>query len=309
MLYEYAVDPKTVGASWENFRYLIEKFGFDKGRLISWFPGSWCREVFDTAKASDMKTIQLQRVTEKLSRAERYALVRNNRKYRPDLGSWLPNVLSQHHENPFRAIITSENPNGLDVVLLIDDLDEQHPLFSADVSWAAPRSAKGIAQDLRLFLVASKDIVIIDPFIDLRNHGADYTGPLREMFSVMTSAGRTNVKIELHFRTHSSRPPIEIVERDARRWLDGVIPNGCMVELYEWEEDRKLHNRAVLSERGGIASGEGFGVLADEASLDFSLLATSDSDERIRRHRPANNLLKLAQPAVRVDSDGTVKRI
>lgn len=309
MLYEYAVDPKTVGASWENFRYLIEKFGFDKGRLISWFPGSWCREVFDTAKASDMKTIQLQRVTEKLSRAERYALVRNNRKYRPDLGSWLPNVLSQHHENPFRAIITSENPHGLDVVLLIDDLDEQHPLFSADVSWAAPRSAKGIAEDLRLFLVASKDIVIIDPFIDLRDHGADYTGPLREMFSVMTLAGRTNVKIELHFRTHASRPPIGLVQRDARRWLDGVIPEGCIVELYEWQADLKLHDRAVVSERGGIGSGAGFGALAAEAELNFSLMATQDSIDRMKLHRPNNNLLTLAQPVVRVLSDGTALAI
>ena len=306
MLYEYAVDPKTVGASWENFRYLIEKFGFDKGRLISWFPGSWCREVFDTAKASDMKTIQLQRVTEKLSRAERYALVRNNRKYRPDLGSWLPNVLSQHNENPFRAIITSENPSGLDVVLLIDDLDEQHPLFAADVSWAASRSAKGIAQDLRLFLVASKEIVIIDPFIDLRKHGTDYTGPLKEMFSVMTAAGRTGVKIELHFRTDPERPPIQLVQRDARRWLDGVIPGGCMVELYEWQKDLRLHDRAVVSERGGIGSGAGFGTLAVNAELNLSLLALNDSSERMRLHRPANNLLKLAQPVVRVLSDGTV---
>lgn len=305
MLHEYGVDPATMGSSWENFRYLIEKFGFEKGRLISWFPGSWCRDVFDAAKASDMKTIQLQKVTEKLSRAERYALVRNNRRFRTDLGGWFQNALSQHHENPFRAIITSANPDGENGILLIDELDDQHPLFSADVSWAAPRSAEGIARDLRFLLIASRDIVIIDPFIDLRNHGADYTGPLREMFSVMTSAGRTGVKIELHFRTHSMRPPIHLVQRDARRWLEGVIPNGCIVELYEWQEDLRLHDRAVVSERGGIGSGAGFGTLAVEAELNFSLMATNDCIERMKLHRPANNLLKLAQPVVRVLSDGT----
>jgi hypothetical protein len=309
MLYEYAVDPKTMGASWENFRYLIEKFGFDRGRIISCFPESWCREVLNAARASDMKTIQLQKVVEKLSRAERYALIQTKRRYLPDLGGWLSNALNQQHENPFRAIVSSANPNSNDVVLLIDELDDLHPLFSAHVSWTAPRTAEAIAQNLRLLLIASKDIVIIDPFIDLRNRGADYTGPLRQMFSVMTSAGCTGVKIELHFRTHSSRPPIELVERDARRWLDGVIPNGCVVELYEWQDDRRLHDRAVVTERGGIGSGEGFGVLAEEAGLNFSLLATGDSDERMRRHRPANNLLTLAQPVVRVHSDGTVKRI
>jgi len=306
MLYEYAVDPKAIGASWENFRYLIEKFGFDRGRLISWFPGCWCRDVFDAAKASDMKTIQLQRVTEKLARAERYALVRNNRRYRTELGNWLSNALSQHEVNPFRAIITSVSPNSVDAILLIDDVDDQHPLFSADVSWVAPRTATGIAQDLRLFLVASKEVIIIDPFIDLREDGTDYTGPLKEMFSAMISAGRTGVKIELHFRTHSSRPPIQLVERDARKWLEGVIPDGCFVELFEWEDDRRIHDRAIISERGGVGSGAGFGILADDAELNFSLLATNDSDYRMRLHRPVNNLLKLAQPVVRVLSDGTV---
>lgn len=306
MLYEYAVDPKAIGASWENFRYLIEKFGFDRGRLISWFPGSWCRDVYDAAKASDMKTIQLQKVTEKLSRAERYALVRNNRKYLPDLGDWLTNALNQHQVSPFRAIVTDANPDGVDVILLIDDLDDLHPLFSADISWAVPRTATGIAQALRLFLVGSKEVVVIDPYIDLRNHGTDYTGPLKEMFSVMTSAGRTGVKIELHFRTDPGRPPIDLVQRDARRWLDGVIPDGCIVELYEWERDLQLHDRAIISERGGVESGAGFGTLATDAELNLSLLATNDSDNRMRRHRPANNLLTLAQPVVRVLSNGKV---
>lgn len=307
MLYEYAVDPKTIGASWENFRYLIEKFGFDRGRLISWFPGSWCRDVYAAAKASDMKTIQLQKVIERLSKAERHSLVRNNRKYRPDLGDWLSNVYDQHEINPFKAIVASANPNNDDAVLLIQDIDDQHPLFLVEVSWAAPRTAKSIAQNLQMLLIASKDIIIIDPFIDLRNRGADYTSTLKEMFSAIVNAGRTGVKIELHFRTHSSRPPIEIVERDAYKWLNGVIPDGCMVELYEWQEDRKLHDRAVVSERGGIGSGEGFGVLAEAAALNFSLLSINDSCERMRLHRPENKILKLAQPVIAIQADGTVK--
>jgi hypothetical protein len=47
MLYEYAVEPRAIGSNWETFRYVIEKFGFDKGRLISDFPHSkWCDEVY-----------------------------------------------------------------------------------------------------------------------------------------------------------------------------------------------------------------------------------------------------------------------
>ena len=41
MLFEYAVEPQAIGSNWQNFRYLIEKFGFDRGRLISQFPKAW----------------------------------------------------------------------------------------------------------------------------------------------------------------------------------------------------------------------------------------------------------------------------
>ena len=37
MLFEYAVEPRAIGSNWKDFKYLIEKFGFDRGRLISRF--------------------------------------------------------------------------------------------------------------------------------------------------------------------------------------------------------------------------------------------------------------------------------
>ena len=46
MLFEYAVEPQAIGSSWQNFLYLIEKFGFDRGRLISRFPKDWFKEVY-----------------------------------------------------------------------------------------------------------------------------------------------------------------------------------------------------------------------------------------------------------------------
>ena len=51
MLYEYAVEPRAIGSSWQTFRYVIEKFGFDRGRLISQFPNTWFRLVYDATEA------------------------------------------------------------------------------------------------------------------------------------------------------------------------------------------------------------------------------------------------------------------
>ena len=46
MLKEFALEPEAL-ASWESFRYLIEKFGVSKGRVISRFPKQWKRLVYE----------------------------------------------------------------------------------------------------------------------------------------------------------------------------------------------------------------------------------------------------------------------
>jgi len=55
MLFEYAVEPQAIGSSWQTFLYLIEKFGFDRGRLISRLPGKWEKKVIQAAKEADGK--------------------------------------------------------------------------------------------------------------------------------------------------------------------------------------------------------------------------------------------------------------
>lgn len=41
MLSEYAVEPAAIGADWRTFKDLIDRFGADRGRLISRLPVKW----------------------------------------------------------------------------------------------------------------------------------------------------------------------------------------------------------------------------------------------------------------------------
>ena len=41
MLSEYAVNPAAIGADWSTFKDLIDRFGADKGRLVSRLPKRW----------------------------------------------------------------------------------------------------------------------------------------------------------------------------------------------------------------------------------------------------------------------------
>ena len=84
MLFEYAVEPQMIGASWLVFRLLIEKFGFDRGRLISQFPKAWFKEVY--AASAAMNPIERKRLEESLNRAKRTKVIRSGRSYDPSLG-------------------------------------------------------------------------------------------------------------------------------------------------------------------------------------------------------------------------------
>ena len=112
MLYEYAVEPSAIGQDWGTFRYLIEKFGFDKGRLIAWFPSSWERDVWIAARASGMGQIKLKSVEQRLAQARKNGLYRRGRRYDPGLGNWSSNALQQHMVLPFRANLMSDSDLG-----------------------------------------------------------------------------------------------------------------------------------------------------------------------------------------------------
>src|SRR4051812_35827327 len=44
MLHEFAIDPATL-STWQSYRYTVEKFGVEHGRLIALFPKHWRERV------------------------------------------------------------------------------------------------------------------------------------------------------------------------------------------------------------------------------------------------------------------------
>lgn len=122
MLDEYAVEPEAIGASWSDFRYLIEKFGFDQGRLISRFPAQWLNMVLEVAKG--LPDVERKRVTVGLERAKR-CVIDTRRPYNPGLAGWLENAVTEHARVPFHAIIAKANPQNSGHVLTVGEIDDR----------------------------------------------------------------------------------------------------------------------------------------------------------------------------------------
>lgn len=306
MLHEYAVEPQAIGASWERFRYVIEKFGFDRGRLISQFPKSWFKEVYQAA--GGLTDIQKKRVEEALNQAKKTKVVRSQRPYSPEAGNWLQNAIAEHGRAPFRAIVAGENPAGHGAVLLADDIDEMLPLMAVDQSCAVARDAPSIAAALQGLLKHSSQILFIDPFFS--PFRTEYKSTFRECLA-MVQALNPAAACEIHYRYHADKPTNTELEREAARLFPGVIPAGMRVTFYCWQMKTggaDFHARYLLTDRGGIAVDAGFSADGAHETTDMHLMGYALSQQRMTSFARAATDYQLVGPVIRVAADGTVER-
>ena len=308
MLLEYAVEPRAIGSNWQNFRYLIEKFGFDRGRLISQFPKAWFREVYEAS--AELRPVDRARLEESLRRAKQTKVIRNGRAYDPTLGTWLNNALAQHAAVPFHAIIAETKPAGQDLVLAAADVDESDPLMVSSHTWQIARVGSVLADAMGPMLRSAKTLLFVDRFFDVRD--ARCLETLQACLEVVHSSGANGVRCEIHYCDHDSRPPADMIEREAYRWQQGVIPNGMSIALYAWQEKaggEDFHARYLLTDVGGISVEAGFSADGAHQNVQLGLLATDFCQEKLNAFARASSVYSLVEPVLEISSDGMVRRV
>jgi hypothetical protein len=307
MLYEYAVEPRAIGSSWETFRYVIEKFGFDKGRLISEFPRRWFREVYNaTAGFTD---IQKKRVEEALNQARKNKVVRCHRPYDPNAGDWLHNALTEHQRSPFRAIIALQNPAGEAVVLSTSDLDELNPLMAVPHDCAIARDAASIAAALKELLHFGANILFVDPFFD--PYSARYKSTLRECLGIVKSLN-PGAGCEIHYRHHDNKPSPADIEREVANLFIGIIPADMTVTIYCWREKKggaDFHTRYLLTDKGGISVDAGFSAEGDHQTTDMHLMSFELTEQKLRAFARNATDYELVEPVLRIAANGYVEHL
>lgn len=307
MLYEYAVEPQAIGTSWETFRYVIENFGFDKGRLISQFPTKWFREVYQATEG--LLPIQKKRVEVALKRAKLNKVVRCGRSYDAAIGGWLDNALAEHRREPFRAIIATANPGGDEVVLCTRDLDEHHALIAVPRECAVRRDVESLAAALREMLRFGSRIVFVDPFFDPYN-----ARHKRIIFTCLGIVKQLNPQAtcEMHYRYHEDKPANTDLERDAAVLFKDIIPEGMVLNVFCWsEKDRgeDFHARYLLTSKGGIRVDAGFDPVGDHQTTDMALMDFDLSQAKLRALARNSNVYDLVDPVLQISWDGKVQRV
>jgi hypothetical protein len=306
MLYEYAIEPEAIGSSWHTFLYLIEKFGFDRGRLISRMPGKWEKKVIQTAKEAGVPDIQMASIVERLKNGK-LAVVDLGRPYEPEK-SWIENALTENQRVPFHAIIAKENSVGNVFVLPVADIGEHQPLMVATQDRAVSREAEAIAGALNRFLRVSTRILFVDPFFDPYN--ARYKSTLRACLAVI-KADNPNAACEIHYRYHENKPTNTELEREASALFNGVLPDGLAVSIYCWRQRNggaDFHARYLLTERGGVGIDAGFSAEGGHQTTDMHLMSVALSQTRLAAFARDATEFELVEPVLEIRSDGSVRR-
>lgn len=307
MLYEYAVEPAAIAADWKTCVYIAEKFGFDRGRLLSLFPKKWLPLAIRAA--SHLPVVEKARVIEKLTKLKRDSSIRSGRSYDPAIGTWLQNALVQQAVDPFHSIIASSNPTSHPTVLVVGDFDETHPLIQVSHDAAVAREAKALVAAMKLLLRSAEKVLFVDAYYDPFN--GRYQDTLRACLKAV-HGGSPDAICEIHHLDGSKSPPIDAIEREARTKFVGVIPDGMTVSIVRWREKEggeDFHARFVLTDKGGIGVDAGLSAEGNHQTTIMHLMSSGLVGQRALALIRTATVYELVEPILLVSADGSVRRL
>jgi hypothetical protein len=276
---EYAIEPAVLG-DWHSLRLLVGHLGWEHGRLISRIPKEWFREACQALSVSGRAGA---RAEECLRRAKEALVVRHGRAHDP-LQSWLDNVRVCHAQAPFQAVIVRGTEAGTTDCVLADELDTEADYWRV-ADTAKRRNLSTMVEAMRLLLLCGSEVRIVDPY--LRPSAAQPATLLRAILKLAHSTEYrgfpASVEIHTGLGKGAAEKSYEFLRSDYERALPPLIPEGVSVHVVIWAErkaQQQLHNRHLLTNRGGITLGAGISTADAETYEDVSRM--SESDRRLR---------------------------
>lgn len=265
MQYEYALEPGLL-STWDNYRYLTEKFGVEHGRLISRYPKKWKKMVYDSLTRCG--ELERKRIEVALTRIDDRLLVRAGAHHDPTL-AWLDNAETEHAVRPFRAVISGSNPRSRSFVLDGHTLDETAPLWQSPGSLRVVRQAADMADAVRPLLECCSEVVFVDPHFGPEN--LRHRRPFEAFMAILgiVNGYRKLVRIEYHT---SDKAAVAFFQAECKKHLPQLLPAGLPVRLVRWRQS-DLHNRLILTDVGGLLIGQGLDEGTDPPNDDFARLS------------------------------------
>lgn len=299
MIHEFALEPELV-ATWRSIaemRYYRECFAQGRGRVVSQYPKSWKKRVWQAFRSAN--DIERKRFEEFLARlSER--LVRREGLWNEDV-EWLPNAEMEHARVPFRAIVARSNPREHAAVLQAADLSEESPAWAVERGRAVQRTPEDLAGALAPMLRSCGELIFVDPNFGPEN--ARHRRPLEAILRTLAELrpGALPARIEVQTKVISTA---EFFRDETRLRMPRLIPAGLRVRFIRLSEKpggEKLHNRYVLTDLGGVMLGTGLDDGSSGQSDDINLLDPAQFEFRWRQYASERLAFNREEPSLEVD--------
>lgn len=118
--------------------------------------------------------------------------------------------------------------------------------------------------------------------------------------------------MRIHYKVMDRCPPEHIVEQNAGRWLQPLLPDTFSVQLNAWEEipgKERFHDRFALTERGGIQLGTGFAARDPQSNVLVTILDEEHAAALRARFAHGNNVYNQIGSVIQILSDGSTSKI
>ena len=117
---------------------------------------------------------------------------------------------------------------------------------------------------------------------------------------------------EIHHLDYGKCPPVEAIERAAKRKFGKVIPVGMAVSIFRWRERQNgedFHARFVLTDKGGIGIDAGLSAEGNHQTTIMHLMSCGLVGQRVQALARAATVYELVEPILRIDANGEVDRL
>jgi hypothetical protein len=275
MIYEFAVDPNVL-SNWSDFRYIIEKFGVQNGRLISRFPKAWKRMVYEACE--NCKVIEKKKIEEKLISIDGL-LLKNSREYNSK-NEWIENAIEQNSIKQFKAIISNFKSNDNDEIISASDLTEDNIYFKVEREHIAGRNINELCSHVSPLISFSTEILFVDQHFCPRR--IRYRSTLE---GFLKSINPDKLKlVEYHIALKNE----DGYYNEDFQSLSRIIPKNLSVKFIRWKSvhlGESLHPRYILTDIGGIRIEKGLDIRLGDDDTDISLLSHTLYMKRLAEYR------------------------
>jgi hypothetical protein len=248
----FAIEPSSISC-WQDFRYVIEKFGFNKGLLIARYPSSWARMVLEECKDKVSETDYL-RIVEKLSEAKQDKLFKQRVTYQPD-ENWIDNVSKGEVLCHMDAVLVDSE---VDDALFYDVSSVPEDLFENRREKEVQRNAVELANASRFLVADASVLYFIDPYFQPKSKC------LKVLHAIITEArikGRRLNKVVVFSSCSVDPRTSEDLKTDYISSLQQWLDCGISFYFYRLDDDKldqDFHARYLLTDIAGLRFDRGF---------------------------------------------------